>query len=386
MSSEVRTVPQGYKRIVFPVLIGVFCLVLLALAYCITVAVRGAAAYDDIRKGGLGYNGKLYEFDPAMGYVPVPNADGAFTIPKGAPVATHHDDEGLRAPLRVGHSFQGGRHPRLLFLGDSFTYGQLVAAEDAFAFKAAQKLGGESINGGVPGYGLAQMVLRARKLIPKYKPDYVIVQYSPWLAGRARSEFAQDSRKTSPVPYYADAGNGGVRIVAPAFSPSPALFVFDKYRLSPSTLGDRMSFLWGYAFPLIVQNDASLATLRVRQWLGIIPKPAQSEEKIIRQAYAEIDAIAEKNGARTILLALGRDTPMEVPEWLFPPRIAGVHGWRIMVQKLNPATSDNYIRHYVLWRGNPPEPVDGHPNEYAHEIIAEAVAARIRQLSKTPPE
>lgn len=377
-------VPQGYKRILFPVLIGAFCLVLLALVYLGTVLVRSSLAYADIRKGGFGYTGTVYAFDPAMGSVPAPNAQGAFVIRKGDPVPVHHDDDGVRAPLGVRHAFQGNRHPRLLFLGDSFTYGQLVAAEDAFPFRAAQALGGEAINGGVPGYGLAQMVLRARRLIPKYKPDFVIVQYSPWLAGRARSEFAQDSRKTSPVPYYADDGRGGVRIVGPAFAPAPALFAFDRYRQAPSGLGDRLSFFWGYALPLIAHNDASLASLRLRQWLGITPRPTRSEDNIIRSAYAEIDALARQNGARTVLLALGRDEPFQVPEWLFPPHIAGVHGWWALVRKLDPQTRENYVRRYTLWRGNPPESVDGHPSEQAHAIIAEALATRIRELSAPP--
>ena len=44
----------------------------------------------------------------------------------------------------------------------------------------AQGLGGTVLNAGKCAYGLSQMLILARRLIPRYRPDYVLVQFSPW--------------------------------------------------------------------------------------------------------------------------------------------------------------------------------------------------------------
>lgn len=371
-------------------LIAIVCLALLLLGYCLTVVIRGSVQYGLIKETdlkpmqGVGrYIGKAYDLDPELGSVLSKSTSGVWLIPKGRPVPFHHDDEGFRVPIGVEHSFKGQRHPRLLFLGDSFTYGELVAAQDSFAFKTALRLHGEAINAGVPGYGLAQMVLQARRLIPKYKPDYIVVQYSPWLVTRAQLEFQQDSANMIVAPYYFDDGSGGVAIAPTAFTqPSELLSRVEEYKGTPSSFADRVSFLWRVAFPFAVHRDTHLALFRVKQWLGLAPVPAQKPDAVLQSAYAEIDALARSNGGQEVVLALGLASPLTVPGDEFPPGVPGVNGWRAMVERLQPQTSEEYVRRYFHWRGDPPEPVDAHPNEQAHAIIAEALAARIVMLEQ----
>lgn len=375
-----------YRRI-FPFVTAGLCVVLLLLAYSIVVLFRALPLYDFLKirqlepMQNVGKTiGRQFDFDPVLGAVLAANAQGFALIPKGSPVPFHHDDDGVRAPLGVPHMFRGDKHPRLLFLGDSFTYGQLLAAEDTFAYKAGLKLGGESVNAGVPGYGLAQMVLQARKMIPKYRPDYVIVQYSPWLVTRAQTEFATDTFGTVMAPYFYDDKEGVSIAGAPFTLPARLLPLIEEYKASPPSLHDKVSFLARFAFPLFWHRDVHLAALRIRQWLGLVPEPSQRPDAIVRAAYAEIDRIAGQSGAKTVVLTLGSSTLLDVPEQLFPSGIAAVPGWSIMVGLLNPRTPDEYVRQYFFWRGSPPEPVDWHPNEHAHEVIAVAVADRIRGL------
>lgn len=373
----------------FKALIAIFCLVFLFLVYCLAVVVRGVGLYGWVKQTDLEpmqtgrFVGKAYEIDPAIGPVLSKSAAGVWLIPKGVPVPFRHDDEGLRVPLRVGHSFDGHQHPRLLFLGDSFTYGMLVAAEDSFTFRAAQKLRGEAINGGVPGHGLAQMVLRARQLIPKYKPDYVVVQYSPWLVGRAQSEFMPGSGDMFATPYYFDDKSGSASVAPAYFAQSSAMLSrLEKYKTSPAGLADEVSFVWRAAFPLITRRDANVAVFRARQWLGLAPKPSPRPDAIVRAAYAELDEIARKNGGQMVVLVLlNLGWPLQVPEDAFPPAAPRVNAWNALVERLGPQ-ADDYVRHYFLWRGNPPEPVDPHPSEEGHAVIADAVAERILLLEK----
>src|SRR6218665_1689635 len=152
------------KRALFSFLIVCICLMLFLLTYGLTIIVRGFGFYDEMMSSGRGNVGRVYDPDPVIGYVPSPGIYSSDLVPIGPAVALHHDDDGFRAPIWIRRSVSGGR-PLILFLGDSFTYGRMVAAENTFAYKTALKLGGDSINGGVNGYGLAQMVLRAKQLI-----------------------------------------------------------------------------------------------------------------------------------------------------------------------------------------------------------------------------
>ena len=92
------------------------------------------------------------------------------------------DKRGFRIPA-TGQEPADRTGSRLLYLGDSFTHGYGVTAEETFAYRTAKQLGASVMNAGVAGWGLAQMVMRARQTIPSIKPDKVIVQYSTWLPG-----------------------------------------------------------------------------------------------------------------------------------------------------------------------------------------------------------
>lgn len=377
------------RQPLFRALLALACLVFLLLAYGLAVVIRGAGLYEWVKQRELEpmqtgrFVGKAYGIAPALGPVPATNGAGVWLIPRGAPVPFRHGEEGLRIPLRGEPAVDGRRHPRVLFLGDSFTYGMLVAAEDAFAFRSAQQLQGEALNAGVPGHGLAQMVLRARRLIPRYKPDYVVVQYSPWLVGRAQSEFMPGSGDMFAVPYYADDGAGGMRIAPAWFAQSPDLLSrLEQYKTTPRGVADELSFVGRAALPLITRRDASVAVFRARQWLGLSPTPSPRPEAIVRAAYAEIDGLARRNGGQMVVLVLlNLGWPLAVPEDAFPPQAPRINAWDALVARIEPQP-DAYVRHYFLWRGNPAEPVDPHPSEEAHAVIADLVAGRIRQLEQ----
>src|SRR5262245_33541155 len=90
--------------------------------------------------------------DPELGYVPRAN----LIHETGA-----HDSDGLRlTPLPAGVN---GRL-RLLATGDSFAYGAEVEDSEAWPSYLQEMLGVRVLNGGVPGYGLDQTVLRTERL------------------------------------------------------------------------------------------------------------------------------------------------------------------------------------------------------------------------------
>ena len=83
-----------------------------------------------------------------------------------------HNSQGMRS----GHAFTAERPPnirkRVLFLGDSFTYGLGAADEDTFVGRLEHAWPEvEVANGGCSGYGTAQSLAVLDLLGPRFKPE-----------------------------------------------------------------------------------------------------------------------------------------------------------------------------------------------------------------------
>ena len=83
------------------------------------------------------------------------------------------------------------QRPRVLFIGDSFTYGLYVADDESFAVRlgADHLRDHEIVNLGVNGYGADQMLLLYETIGRRYHPNVVVMGF--YVAGfeRARSRF-----------------------------------------------------------------------------------------------------------------------------------------------------------------------------------------------------
>jgi len=76
-----------------------------------------------------------------------------------------------------GTSPNGGRP--VLAIGDSFTFGDEVADAQTWPAHLERLSGRPVLNAGVFGYGVDQMVLRARKLVTALRPEWVVVSFIP---------------------------------------------------------------------------------------------------------------------------------------------------------------------------------------------------------------
>jgi hypothetical protein len=271
--------PQGSKKFVFPITLGAISLGILLLVYVATLIPRGLAVYDSVKQTpGQAMNffavtqGKLEEFVPVLGSRLVPRSTGAWILPFSEPFPFHNGTNGLRAPLGKKYAITTNKRPRILFLGDSFTYGQLVSFDKTFAYQTAAKFGGQSINAGVPGYSLAQMLMHAKQVLPKYQPDYLIVQYSPWLVLRAILGWIPGESQMVMGPYFS--ASDDTLTVAPApFVPTRSLLDrIDKYRSTTKGFWDAISFFTEVGIPFYVHHMYHLAIFRTKQLLGLAPR------------------------------------------------------------------------------------------------------------------
>lgn len=135
----------------------------------------------------LGYRPASYlrqfsEFHPTLGWMKTPFAEGYFQ--KGD-VRIHEklNSKGLRSP-EYDYARQPGTF-RVLFLGDSFTEGYDVEAEDLFTTiiekELHSQLGSESnvevINAGTGGYSTDQEYLFYKTEGYRYEPDVVVLMF-----------------------------------------------------------------------------------------------------------------------------------------------------------------------------------------------------------------
>ncbi len=124
----------------------------------------------------------MHQPDEKLGYALVPNYTMAHQTSDFS-VSIKINSEGLR-----DHEYPAKKEPklyRILVLGDSFTFGVGVNAEESYpklleamlnkASRGNTAIRYEVINAGVEGYGTEQEYLYLRKLQLRYEPDLVIV-------------------------------------------------------------------------------------------------------------------------------------------------------------------------------------------------------------------
>lgn len=387
MSGDTIPAPACRGRL-FAGLLTLGVVLFLCMLYLGSVVVRGLVFYRVVNlheSTGLSlvsrHEGQPYRVDAQLGFTLNPVADGVFLADGGVVrVAFHHDANGLRTDESEIDALRAGKRPRLLFLGDSYTYGMLVPARQTFPWEAARSLGGQALNAGVPGWGLAQMVLEAERSIPAYRPDYVIVQYSPWLPARSMETSAPGSQGLLMTPYFTDAGDA-VRVVPPAFGVlSDTMERMAHYQTTTPDWRNKASFIFSLALPYFLRYDANMLLFKARLLFGLAPSPTQRVVYVIHDAYARIASLARENGAKMIILALGTDAPLVIPVRLLPKDVQLVNAQQAMLDALKEPTQANYAEHYFHWQQG--RMVDKHPNGLADSIVADVLVKHIVSMGR----
>ena len=108
------------------------------------------------------------------------------------------------------------KQPRLLAVGDSFTFGAggSVSAQETWPAILERMSQRQVLNAGVGGYGIDQTYLRAEMLLPEYQPQIVIFGLIPDDIGRAELAVRGDT----PKPYFEL--TGAAEVVFHPVSPS----------------------------------------------------------------------------------------------------------------------------------------------------------------------
>jgi len=373
------------------------------LTVCVSIG-NGAAFYVGIaaqRTRGLfyyartnqrGWTGGIHRLDAELGYVTAPNARGAEILGVGPDIPVRHDDDGFRIPVAGDPDAGASRaRPMLLTLGCSFTYGAANPAEDTYSYLVGQYVGGTARNGGVSGYGLSQMIIRARRLVPKLKPDYLIVQYSPWLAERALNPFAPAYFGKVPAPFFYWRG-GRLGLHRPLFDSITMDVPLERYRGSTKSVANFASFFLNVGLPLLAHDDVHMALYGAGALLGTSPPPIRRRDfaeflgihrhEVERFAYQEIAKVARTTNTKVVAVIIGAGEPGPVAD-IFPDDFLIVDAQSALRRRLPDGKPQTYQHAYGHWRGVPAQLIDGfHPNAAAHRIIAQEIAAKINEFRR----
>lgn len=354
--------------------------------YLYSILPKTRSFYRHLKHRERGLRGHVYLPDPVLGFVPMPKAHGAEVLPDGLEVPIRCDENGLRVPESYRRARPG--RPLLLSLGCSFTFGAAVPEEDTFTEQAGEILGWNTANGGVCSYGLTQILLRGREMIPRLKPDVVLVQWSPWLLERAKRMLGPlDFLSVAPIPYFYAAPEG-LKIHKPVFLGAIFHLPLEDYRGGKPRKREFISFLLRGALPLYLHDDWNMLLLKLKKRLGIVPEPGGADQEIERAVYGEIARLARANGGKAYVLNLPwGEEPQPCPDGIARLGIPVIDVQPTLLEKL-PARCrsrrEAFAQLFSIYRGNPPRCIDKHPNSRAHRLMAEEIARVLKADFPSP--
>lgn len=370
----------GTNVIFFVIFICFFWLVKEAYAAC-----RNIDRLYDYYKKGNGIVGNVFMADDSLGHRGVPNGNGKsvyflYGIPQSVPLTLN--SEGFRA---LSHQESDSL---MLFLGCSFTWGDYCPVEKTYVNQVTNLLKINGLNYGVNAYGLAQMLLLAERMIPKHRPHYVVVQYSPWLTDRARFMFYPSAYGSMPYPFVAQNEQNKLYIHQPYFLSSLYNVDYQYFKKTPESFFDKMTFYGKVGFPVVVVDGLKKYFTILGIKFGFLPVAEHENQKIEQYVYERIYQLCEQYHAQMLVLNLGGfgySNDERIKNHYDRARFLKTMYLK-MTQHCIFVDADSVLRagigphqdysKYLLWgKISAKDSViyDYHPNALAHRIIAESL-------------
>lgn len=122
----------------------------------------------------LGEN-SVAQYDPELGWVYTPGK----SAPADYGITYTFSSEGYRSD-RLDKKTDFSK-PRIVIVGDSLLFGHALPFKETFGYKLQMKLRDryEVLNFAVQAYGTDQMYLTLKRVLPTYRPQFVITDYAP---------------------------------------------------------------------------------------------------------------------------------------------------------------------------------------------------------------
>lgn len=253
--------------------------------------------------------------------------------------------------------------PPVLVVGDSYAHGDEVADAETWAALLQPLIGRRTVNAGVSGYGLDQIVLRAEQQVPEVKPAALVLVFIADDLRRAEMSRVWGAEK----PYFEPAGETlTLRNVPVPPSPSPATTLdpwqrlfgwsvlvdtilrhkgwqyewsIDHVRVLPRGTGEAM------ACPLLKRLAAlQVPTLVVAEYDPYVWKNAEYAGEQRRLSRSVLDcARAAGLGALDLFEAIDEGVTRDGYAAMFRSSHPGPLGHRIAAERIAAALNKGYI-------------------------------------------
>jgi GDSL-like Lipase/Acylhydrolase family len=314
---------------------------------------------------------------PDYGFAPLAGAKGR-RVRVEYTQTFEHTAQRLRGNRLVQAERDAQMRARILFLGDSFTYGLGANNDETFVSRLAVRWPDvELINSGCSGYGQIEELAVLDRLGGAIKPDLTVIMFF-W-------NDLTDSRRTNG-PLYELATDGHVRRVQPAAAPE------DPLKLWPLQTGSRRS-RWHTPYFLELCREATAAFRK--RWLGTRPNRSRAEEqkeadwKRTEPLFAMLKRRADEIGTRLVCVCIpdhNQINPQAVIHSIEPVNFE-------VQQRLERVCRQNGIAFFdplpyfreVFARRSPKEPplffyVDRHMTPAGNVVMADYLAAQLGPL------
>lgn len=345
-----------------------FVLVFLYLLYTLLFSY---IMLNHINKGKTLYSSGIYKSDPVLGIVGKQNSKGYIFFPGGDSIPVYTNGNGNRC-LGLNNKIEkpGG----ILFIGDSFTFGDANEYANSFPVIISDSLKMPLTNASMVGYGLTQYLLLIEKLLKENLPEIIAIQISPYSASRAISGRLPAFVKI-PTPLLEKKDNS-YYINKPEYETN--LFslvekvdmnVFKSERMTASLF---LKFYFQIGLPLYSYEILNEGYSFFKK-IGGNQKP--TEEEAYNFFFKTLNDILLKHGKDVVPIfynigynSYEFEAKMELLKESLDVEFLHVNFEKALMEQL---TSDkDYYSSYGHWRGNPPVLVDKHYNSIAHKIVA----------------
>ena len=170
-----------------------------------------------VLREGASERSLTYQYDPELGWSPIPNSSGPVTTART--IQVQHNSLGFR-----DIEYKPDARPAILFIGNSFVWGVDAEANERFTDLLRARISNHRIvNAGVSGYGTDQGYLLLKRIWPTIRPATVVLIFC---ASNDRLDNASNVRYDGyRKPYFVASPNGALELRGQPVPKSRQLYI-----------------------------------------------------------------------------------------------------------------------------------------------------------------
>lgn len=296
-----------------------------------------------------------FVYHPGLGWITRPDQDRE---------GVRTNSVGMRSAVEFGLERVPGR-PRILFVGDSYTFGQGVSNHETFQSVLARDYlkGWEVMNFGVSGYGAGQMLLLFEQVGASYRPDVVVLGFFERGFLRTQLRFRGYSK-----PYFMLSDGKLELFGTPVIAPEELYRLYEK--------GERRYGGWNHSYVA-----AEIGRTITRNFSDLDVTREGPVWQLIAAILARFDRSVREAGAQPFLLII-TDRPGSTRRERLYQRLNDLAQEEAAELGLPVLSLRAALSEEVASTIHRPREIGGHLSVRGHELVAQHLAAA---LVRMPP-